>query len=100
MDDAPELPLPRRREPVVSTGEIVTPAREGSPDQVRLGSVVVVRDAEGESRYQIVMPEEADPGVGKISWRTPLAQALLQRRTGERLQFRNGELELVAVQNQ
>src|SRR5690606_5907227 len=42
---------------------------------VRFGANVVVRDEDGkESRYKIVGPDEADPGKGTISFRSPLGQ--------------------------
>jgi transcription elongation GreA/GreB family factor len=98
-DDAPEPPLPRRRIARVPTGTVIEPARDGPADQVRLGSVVVVRDAEGESTYRIVAAEEAEPGRGEISWLAPLAQALLHRRAGDRVRFRDEDLYLVRVTN-
>lgn len=98
-DDAPEPPLPRRRIAAVPTGPVIEPARDGPADQVRLGSVVVVRDADGESTYQIVAPEAADPARGEISWLAPLAQALLHRRAGDRVRFRDEELHVLRVTN-
>ena len=54
----------------------------------RIGGVGSVRDEEGaEETYQIVGSEEADPEKGRISSASPLARALLGRRTGEKVHF-------------
>ena len=94
-DDAPELPLPRRRES--PAGTLKQPAPEGPPDQVRLGATVTIRDADGESTFEIVTPEQADPAGYKISWQSPLAQAILHARQGDRVTFRDVALEIVRV---
>jgi transcription elongation factor GreB len=42
---------------------------------------VTVSDPEGnEMTYQIVGEDELDPKAGKISWRSPIATALLGKR--------------------
>lgn len=70
---------------------------------VRFGSTVSVRDALGEeSRYRIVGVDEADFSRGEVSWRSPIASALLNARVGDRVPFRfptgATELEIVRVE--
>jgi len=57
----------------------------GPTDVVGLGSRVTVREEE-ESQpevFQLVGPAEANPGDGRISYESPLGQALLGRQVGE-----------------
>jgi len=51
---------------------------------VRFGATVTVEDEAGASRcYRIVGVDEADPRRGWVSWRSPLAHALMGRRAGD-----------------
>lgn len=74
-----------------------------TPDQVvRFGATVTVRESDAStSSYQIVGVDEVDLDRNCISWLSPLAKALLNRRAGDRvrLQAPGGErkLEIVAV---
>lgn len=53
-------------------------------DRVGFGSKVTVRESSGEEvEYRIVGVDETDFENGLISWTSPLAKALLQRRAGE-----------------
>lgn len=64
----------------------IIPVPERPWDVVRFGATVVVRDSDGEeSRYHIVGVDEADLLPDSISWRSPVARALLQSRLGERV---------------
>lgn len=57
--------------------------------EVRLGSVVMVRDPDGrEERYIIVGSAEANPSEGKISNESPVGQVLLGKRPGEEVEVR------------
>ena len=85
----------------LAAAEVVPPA---GPDnqQVRFGSTVTVRDTRGEeSTYRIVGVDETDPERNEISWRSPIATALLNARQGQRVPFKfpSGatELEIVAI---
>ena len=83
----------------LQTAEVVPTSLE-SPDVVRFGSTVTVRDQAGaESVYRIVGVDETDLDRGDVSWQSPLAQALLNARKGERVRFKapRGELELEIV---
>ena len=51
---------------------------------VAFGSIVTTTDAAGkQTRVRIVGEDEADPAHGSISWTSPYAQALLDRKVGE-----------------
>lgn len=84
----------------LSTAEVVTPA--ANPDErVRFGSTVTVRDARGErSTYRIVGADEADFSRNEVSWRSPIATALLNAQRGQRVPFRfpSGATELEIVE--
>ncbi|HEX3604557.1 MAG TPA: GreA/GreB family elongation factor [Candidatus Dormibacteraeota bacterium] len=55
----------------------------GAEQEVGLGSTVCCRDADGEHRYMLVVPAEADPLAGRISVAAPVGRALLGRTGGE-----------------
>jgi transcription elongation factor GreB len=57
-------------------------------DKIGLGASVVVRYSNGdEEAYQIVGVDEADPEHDRISWISPLAGALLNRKAGDTVHF-------------
>ncbi|HHS97005.1 MAG TPA: transcription elongation factor GreA [Chloroflexi bacterium] len=58
---------------------------EAPTGEVRLGSrVTVVEDGEeGPETFRLVGPAEADPSNGRISYESPLGQALLGHRVGD-----------------
>jgi transcription elongation factor GreB len=69
-------------------------------NEVRFGCYVTVRDGDGnDDEYRIVGVDEVDLDPDWISWRSPLAQALLGRKVGELVRFRApaGERELRIV---
>lgn len=56
-------------------------------DVVRLGSKVIVADADGEKEeYTIVGTAEVDPRHGRISNESPVGRALLGRKKGDRVE--------------
>ncbi|GLH71265.1 transcription elongation factor [Geothrix rubra] len=71
-------------------------------DRVHFGAVVEVCDETGQAgTYQIVGEDEADPAHGKISWVSPLAEALLNAEPGEEVVWRRPagttRLEILAI---
>ena len=67
---------------------VIIEARGAAPqhDNVTMGArVTVAEDGEDPEVYHIVGPAEADPRKGRISNESPLGQALLGRRVGERV---------------
>jgi transcription elongation factor GreA len=53
--------------------------------RVGLGSVVHVRQegSEGETVFEIVTPEESDPGAGRVSVSSPIGKCLLNHEPGD-----------------
>lgn len=69
-------------------------------DKVGFGAFVRITDNQGEEEtYRIVGPDEAEPGKGRISSISPLAQALLNSRVGDTVRFSSpaGEQELTIL---
>lgn len=82
--------------------EVVDPLRQGDNDQIFFGARVTVADGEGkESTYTIVGVDEADAAVGRISWISPLARALIKARCGDAIRFQSPvglrELDVIDV---
>ena len=74
---------------------VVRPA--GSAEEVGFGSVVVAEDENGRRwTFTLVGGEEADPAAGRISWQSPLGEALMGGRAGDVVEWprRNGPLSL------
>jgi transcription elongation factor GreA len=74
-----------RLEAILRTAVIIE--NDGATDEVRIGSTVTIRDLETkeEERYTIVGPAEANPMVGRISQKSPIGAALLNRRKKEKV---------------
>lgn len=67
--------------------EVVDPSTVKS-DRVVFGATVTVLDEDEETQtYQIVGEDETDVKAGRISWKSPLAKALMGRRAGEEVTF-------------
>jgi transcription elongation factor GreB len=76
---------------------VVRTAEVQKADEVRFGATVAVVDENGKnSRYQIVGPDEADPGVGRISFESPLGRSLMKKKLGDVIVVRRpaGEIEV------
>jgi transcription elongation factor GreB len=87
--------LQRRLDNVV----VVDPAKQRG-EAVFFGARVDVEDEEGNLRtYQLVGEDESDPDHGRVSWRSPIGRALLNRRVGDFVTVRrpSGETELEVV---
>lgn len=68
------------------------------PDVSGFGARVTFRDARGRRRrYRLVGEDEADPAEGRISWYSPIARALADRRVGDVVSGPGGELEILAI---
>src|SRR6185312_14701343 len=75
--------------------EIVRPAADGS---VAFGTRVTIARQGRQQTFRIVGEDEADPASGTISWRSPLAQALIGAEAGDVVEMEKpkGEIEIVA----
>lgn len=81
--------------------EVIDPAAQ-PPGRVLFGATVTLRAEDGaERRYRLVGIDEADPRRGDVSFRSPLAAALLGARAGDVVTVRSPrgdeELEITAV---
>lgn len=71
----------------IEDAEVVDPAQMKS-EKILFGATVTISDEEGkESSYQIVGEDEIDIKAGKISWKSPVARALLGKRTGDEVRI-------------
>jgi transcription elongation factor GreB len=70
-------------------GAEIFEAPSGPADVVRFGAYVTVRGSDGsETRYRIVGVDETDLDNNWVSWMSPIAKALLNRKRGERIRFK------------
>jgi transcription elongation GreA/GreB family factor len=67
-------------------------------DAVAFGHRVVLRRGGREQSFRIVGEDEADPPNGLLSWRAPLAQAVMGAEAGDIVESRLGEIEILAVE--
>jgi len=85
-----------------ASAEIVPPPKDGA---VAFGSAVTIeRQVNNQSRkqtFRIVGVDEADPARGLISFRSPLAAALIGAREGDIVEAPNplGEITVLSIQN-
>ena len=91
-DSKPKLQSIERRvrqlEESLRAAEVV-PAPEPLWEQVRFGASVRVRDEVGEeTRYRVVGVYEMDLDKDWVSWVSPLARALLNRRVGDKVKIK------------
>jgi transcription elongation factor GreB len=84
----------------LESAEVIDPSQKKA-HQVFFGATVTVQDEDGESKtYSIVGVDEADPAQGKISWISPLASVLLNKKVGDWASFRSpkGVREVVIIE--
>jgi transcription elongation factor GreB len=85
----------------VDAAVVVDPAAQKG-DRVLFGATVTVRDeGEKDRTYRIVGIDETDVKGGKISWVSPIGQALIQARRGDFVVLKtpkgDEELEIVNI---
>lgn len=77
--------------------QVVEPEANRS-DQVAFGATVTIEnlDTEETFRYQIVGPDEADIRENRISFQSPVAQALIGKREGDvvKVSIPKGQMEV------
>ena len=80
--------------------EVVDPLNMSGEKVLFSATVTLVNEGGDEIVYQIVGEDELDPKFGKISWRSPVAKALLGKKLGDevRLVKPSGE-EFVTIEN-
>lgn len=80
----------------LATAQVVGP---DDPETVGLGAAVTIEDESGNrTTYRLVGAIEADPKRGRLSWQSPIANALWGARVGDAIELpRGGEVEIVAI---
>jgi transcription elongation factor GreB len=86
----------------LESATVVDPAARpaGERDRIFFGAVIDLEDEDGKtSTYQIVGQDEIDLTRGRISYKSPLARALMKKREGETVLFHkpSGEVELTIL---
>ena len=72
----------------------VTDFKDATTEQVSVGSIVDLRDAGGATvSYTLLGAWDSDPEHHLISYKTPLGQALLAKKTGEPVKVKTGGAE-------
>ena len=66
---------------------VVIEEAEREQGMVGVGTTVNVKTVEGDERYAIVGPAEADPLQGRISNESPLGRALLGHKAGDEVEW-------------
>ena len=78
----------RQLEESLLSAQVVEPAAEPR-NVVRFGAWVTVRGSDGEeTTYRIVGVDETDADNNWVSWMSPIARALLNRKRGEQIRFK------------
>lgn len=85
----------------VKRAVLVEPAAQPL-DRVHFGALVEAEDKEGERlNFMIVGEDEADATQGRISWVSPLANALMNARVGDLVSWKrpvgDKELEVLSI---
>ena len=80
-----------------ASAQLTEPAE--TPGQVQFGRTVHIERDDGRKQgFRIVGEDEADPSAGKISYVSPLAQALLGKSEGDVVQAAGSEVEILRVE--
>lgn len=66
-------------------------------EEVAFGATVTVRDGDETEDYRLVGADETDLDRNWINWHSPLAQVLMGARIGQRVRFRERELEVLKI---
>ena len=79
-----------------STAEVVTPPCDGT---VSFGCTVTIARKGRQQTFRIVGVDEAEPAKGTISFRSPIATAVLGSKTGDLVEAGEplGDIEIVGV---
>lgn len=80
----------------IEAAKVVDP-KEVKSDKVVFGATVKIEDEEGQIKtYQIVGEDELEPGKNKVSWKSPMAKALLGKKVGDEVEIQRPSGALVA----
>lgn len=76
---------------------VVQPAPPKPWEEVAFGATVTVRDGDETEDYRLVGADETDLDRNWINWCSPIAQVLMGARIGQRVRFRERELEILKI---
>jgi transcription elongation factor GreB len=80
----------------IESANVVDPKQIRS-DKVVFGATVEIEDEDGEKKtYQIVGEDEIEPGKNRISWKSPMAKALLGKKVGDEIEIQRPAGLLIA----
>lgn len=75
-----------------------TDFKDAATDQVSVGSIVELENGGGErSTYTLLGAWDSDPTKNVLSYKTPLAQALLGKRMGQKVKQGSSDLTIVGI---
>ena len=77
----------------MDSAEVVDPAKIKSDRVVFGATVTLIREGGDEVTYQIVGEDESDLKKGQISWKSPVARALLGKKEGDEVMIRKPQGE-------
>jgi transcription elongation factor GreB len=87
-------------EQILQSAQVLSPP-EGPASSVTFGSTVTVRGPEGEETFRIVGVDETDHERGWVSWLSPVARALINRKPGDRVRFKypcgEEDLQIISI---
>lgn len=77
----------RRIEEILSNAEIIDDNQDRPRDVIVIGSRVTVREKglKETEEYILVGPAEANPRLGKISYKSPMGKALMDQKVGDKV---------------
>jgi len=70
----------------IENAQVVDPATVKSEKVVFGATVTIIDEDENEKQYVIVGEDEIEPGNNKISWKSPMAKALLGKQVGDEVE--------------
>jgi transcription elongation factor GreB len=83
----------------IEKAEVVDPKTVQSEKIVFGASVTILNEDEKLATYQIVGEDEFDVKLGRVSWKSPLAKALLGKKLGDEVSIQKpGGIEFVTIQ--
>lgn len=77
--------------------EVIDPAKINEKKVVFGATVTILNESEEEHIYQIVGEDEIDIQAGKISWKSPVAKALLGKKIGDEIKIQKPQGEEYAT---
>jgi len=73
---------------IIGSAEIVEKEKS---DKVKIGSLVKVKSEDKELNFEIVGESEADPLKSRISYKSPLGEALIGKKERDKIEVQIGE---------